>query len=148
MRSRTSISDSRMRIGEVAEHAGLRKSAIRYYEEIGLLPEPERVSGQRVYEPSILRRLALIDVSQRAGLSLDEIRELVDAGSAPVSDQLHALARRKLPDVEALIARAEAMRDWLETAQGCNCQTIDECGLFDLNVQEQRPTLELTVIRR
>jgi MerR family redox-sensitive transcriptional activator SoxR len=137
-----------MRIGEVAEHAGLRKSAIRYYEEIGLLPEPERVSGQRVYEPSILRRLALIDVSQRAGLSLDEIRELVDAGSAPVSDQLHALARRKLPDVEALIARAEAMRDWLETAQGCNCQTIDECGLFDLNVQEQRPTLELTVIRR
>ena len=70
-----------MRIGEVAEQAGLRKSAIRYYEEIGLLPEPERVSGQRVYGPSVLRRLALIDVSQRAGLSLDEIRELLDAGS-------------------------------------------------------------------
>jgi MerR family redox-sensitive transcriptional activator SoxR len=129
----------------VAERAGLRKSAIRYYEAIGLLPEPERVSGQRVYEPSILRRLAVIDVSQRAGLSLDEIRELVDAGSTPVSDQLQALAARKLPEVEALIARAEAMRDWLRTAQGCSCQTIDECGLFDPDGRESKPGIELTV---
>jgi len=115
----------------VAERAGLRKSAIRYYEEIGLLPEPGRVSGQRVYEPSVLRRLALIDVSQRAGLRLDEIRELLDAGSAPVSDRLQALARRKLPEVEALIRRAEAMRDWLRIAEGCGCESIEECGLFD-----------------
>jgi MerR family redox-sensitive transcriptional activator SoxR len=123
--------DEKLRIGEVAERAGVRKSAIRYYEQIGLLPEADRVSGQRVYDPSILRRLALIDVSQRAGLSLDEIRELIDAGSEPISEQLQALAVRKLPDVEALIERAEAMRDWLKTAEGCGCQTIDECGLFD-----------------
>ena len=58
-----SLSDDKLRIGEVAERAGLRKSAVRYYEEIGLLPEPDRVSGQRIYDPSILRRLALIDVS-------------------------------------------------------------------------------------
>ncbi len=126
-----SPSDGKLRIGEVAERAGLRKSAIRYYEEIGLLSKPERVSGQRVYDPSILRRLAVIDVSQRAGLSLDEIRELVDAGSAPVSERLQELAAKKLPEVEALIARAEAMRAWLETAQACGCETIDECGLFD-----------------
>ncbi len=143
-----SLSDDKLRIGQVAEQAGLRKSAIRYYEEIGLLPEPERVSGQRVYDPSILRRLALIDVSQRAGLSLDEIRELVDAGSAPVSEQLQEIAAKKLPEVEALIARAEAMRDWLKTAQGCGCETIDECGLFDLDDAATAPAPQLAVIRR
>ena len=142
-----SLSDDKLRIGQVAEQAGLRKSAIRYYEEIGLLPEPERVSGQRVYNPSILRRLALIDVSQRAGLSLDEIRELVDAGSAPVSEQLQEIAAKKLPEVEALIARAEAMRAWLKTAQGCGCETIDECGLFDQD-QPRDESFQLSVIRR
>ena len=56
-----------MRIGEVARRAGVRSSRIRYYESIGLLPEPERVSGQRVYDEGVLKRLAVIDVSQRAG---------------------------------------------------------------------------------
>jgi MerR family transcriptional regulator, redox-sensitive transcriptional activator SoxR len=130
----------------VAERAGLRKSAIRYNEEIGLLPEPERVSGQRVYDPSIFRRLTLIDVSQRAGLSLDDIRELIDAGSEPISDHLQAIATRKLPEVEALIERAQAMRDWLRTAEACSCQTIDECGLFDLD-REPSAGVELKVIR-
>ncbi len=144
-----SLSDDKLRIGAVAERAGLRKSAIRYYEQIGLLPEPERVSGQRVYDAGILRRLALIDVSQRAGLSLDEIRELVDAGSAPISEQLQQLASKKLPEVEALIVRAEAMRDWLKTAQGCGCETIDECSLFDLDgAPTPSPTPQPTVIRR
>ncbi|HEX6116708.1 MAG TPA: MerR family transcriptional regulator [Solirubrobacterales bacterium] len=132
-------------MGEVAQAAGLRKSAIRYYEEIGLLPEPERVSGRRTYERSILRRLSMIDVAQRAGLSLDEIRELLDAaGTEPISERLHELAQRKLPDVEALIARATAMRDWLMTAQGCDCQAIDECGLFDT---EQLATTQQPVVR-
>ena len=121
-----------MRIGEVAKAAGLRKSAIRYYEEIGLLPEPDRVSGQRVYDRSVLRRLSLIDVSQRAGLTLGEIRQLLDAGTEPISAQLQEIAARKLPEVEALIMRAQAMRDWLRAAEGCRCEAIDACGLFDL----------------
>ncbi|UJA21528.1 MerR family transcriptional regulator [Thermoleophilia bacterium SCSIO 60948] len=121
-----------MRIGEVAQRSGLRKSAIRYYESIGLLPNPNRVSGQRTYEPTVLRRLALIDVSQRAGLSLDEIRDLLDAGTAPISDRIQDIAARKMPEVEALIERAVAMREWLSAARGCECESIDECGLFDL----------------
>jgi MerR family redox-sensitive transcriptional activator SoxR len=58
----------------VAQQAGVNTSLIRYYERIGLLPPPERVSGQRRYDAAVLRRLAVIDVAQRAGLSLDEIR--------------------------------------------------------------------------
>jgi DNA-binding transcriptional MerR regulator len=112
-----------------------------------LLPAAERVSGRRVYDRSILRRLSLIDVSQRAGLTLEEIRELLDAGTAPISEQLQELAARKLPDVEALIARAEAMRDWLRAAEGCSCQAIDECGLFDAEeVRDAKPG-DLAVIR-
>ena len=122
---------TRLRIGQVAERANLRKSAIRYYEQIGMIPEPERVGGQRVYDPSVLRRLSMIAVSRRAGLSLDEIGELLDAGSEPISERLQELAARKLPDVEALIERAEAMRGWLRAAEGCSCQAIDDCCLFD-----------------
>lgn len=142
------MEEATLRIGEVAERAGLRKSAIRYYESIGLLSEPERISGQRRYEVGILRRLALIDVSQRAGLSLDEIRELLEAGSDPVSDQLQEIACRKLPEVEALIARAEAMRDWLKTAESCGCQTIDECGLFDVERSSSALPDAINVVKR
>ncbi len=120
-----------MRIGEVAERAGVRTSLIRYYERIGLLPAPERVSGQRRYDTSVLRRLAVIDVAQRAGLTLDEITELVQHGNDPMSDQLRELAERRLPEIDALIERAQRVRTWLHSATGCDCQTIDECALFD-----------------
>lgn len=120
-----------MRIGEIARQAGVRTSLIRYYERIGLLPAPARVSGQRRYDVSVLRRLAVIDVAQRAGLSLDEIAELVHAGNEPISDQLRELAQRKLPEIDALIDRAQRVREWLQTATGCGCQTIDDCALFD-----------------
>jgi MerR family redox-sensitive transcriptional activator SoxR len=109
----------------------VRKSLIRYYERIGLIPEAPRVSGQRRYGADVLRRLAVIDVAQRAGLSLDEIRDLLDLGTDPLSPRLRALAERRLPEIEALIARAEQVRAWLRTATSCECRTIEECGLFD-----------------
>jgi MerR family transcriptional regulator, redox-sensitive transcriptional activator SoxR len=120
-----------MRIGEVARRAGVRVSLIRYYEEIALLPQPARISGQRRYDESVLRRLAVIDVAQRAGLSLDEIRELIDHGNDPMSERLRGLAERRLPDIEALIERAQQVRTWLRTAADCGCEAIDECALFD-----------------
>ena len=120
-----------MRIGEVAQQAGVRTSLIRYYEDVGLLPEPERLSGQRRYDHTVLRRLAVIDVAQRAGMSLHEIRVLLQHGSEPMSGQLRELAARRLPEIEALIERAQCVRAWLETATGCECQSIDECALFD-----------------
>src|SRR4051812_16784040 len=94
----TSSQEPVLRIGEVAERAGVNTSLIRYYERIGLLPEPERVSGQRRYDETVLRRLTVIDVAQRAGLSLDEIRGLLDIGTDPVSERLQDLAHRKLPE--------------------------------------------------
>jgi MerR family redox-sensitive transcriptional activator SoxR len=120
-----------MRIGEVARRAGVRVSLIRYYEDIGLLPEPARLSGQRRYDETVLRRLSVIDVAQRAGLSLTEIRELVEHGNDPMNDRLRELAARRLPEIDALIERAQRVRTWLQTATGCECQAIDDCALFD-----------------
>ncbi len=120
-------------IGEVARRAGLKTSAIRYYESVGLLPEPERESGQRRYGEDTLRRLQVIDVAKRAGFSLDEARVLLATGDGgpPAHAQLRELAERKLPEVDELISRARAMRAWLVTASGCACETLDVCGLFD-----------------
>lgn len=120
-----------LRIGEVATRAGVNVSLVRYYDRIGLLPAAERVGGQRRYDESALRRLAVIDVAQRAGLSLGEIKELLEHGNDPLSDRLRDLAARRLPEIDALIDRAQRVRTWLETAAGCGCQSIDDCALFD-----------------
>jgi MerR family redox-sensitive transcriptional activator SoxR len=120
-------------IGQVADVAGVAASAIRYYERERLLPPPERVSGQRRYTDDTVRRLEVIAIAKRAGFSLGDIRLLLDTSDAgdPAHAQLRELAERKLPEVEALIARAEAMRRWLLAARRCSCSSLDLCGLFD-----------------
>jgi MerR family redox-sensitive transcriptional activator SoxR len=120
-------------IGEVARRAGFRPSAIRYYESIGLLPAPERVSGQRRYSPEILRTLSVIGTAQQARLSLDEIRELIapSGDKGAVSARLREIAQRKLPEVDALIERARVVRTWLGAAADCRCPTLEDCPLFD-----------------
>ena len=126
------MADATLSIGAVAEKAGVNVSAIRFYERENLLPEPERVSGQRRYTAATVQRLGIIDVAKQAGFSLDEVRVLltsIDQG-APAHEQLQALATRKLPEVDALIERAQTMRDWLTTASDCGCETLESCALF------------------
>ena len=127
------MAEDELHIGEVAKRSGLRPSAIRYYESIGLLPAPPRVSGQRRYPPETLRTLAVIGTAQRAGLELAEIRELLGSTgeAAEVSDHLREIAERKLPEVEALIERAGLVREWLRAAATCRCPSLEECPLFE-----------------
>jgi MerR family redox-sensitive transcriptional activator SoxR len=122
---------AQLTIGEVARQAGMRASRIRYYESVGVLPEPERVSGMRRYDPDVVRRLEIIDVAQRVGFTLDEIRELLSTEQGTAHQQLRRLAERKLPDIDQLIQRANAVRSWLEMTGACDCQTLDVCSLFD-----------------
>jgi MerR family redox-sensitive transcriptional activator SoxR len=124
--------EDKLTIGQVAARAGVRSSAIRYYESIGVLPDPERHAGQRRYTVDVLRRLAIIDTAQRAGFSLEEIGQLLaGAESSGAVESLRALAQAKLPAVSALIERAEAVKCWLEAASSCDCSTLDVCALFD-----------------
>jgi MerR family redox-sensitive transcriptional activator SoxR len=127
------VQEATLTIGEVARQAGLKTSAIRYYERVGVLPAPERVSGQRRYTSETVQRLHVIDVAKRAGFSLADAKLLLQStdGGAPAFAQLRELSLRKLPEVDALIQRAQAMREWLTIARGCDCETFDVCGLFE-----------------
>jgi DNA-binding transcriptional MerR regulator len=120
-------------IGAVARLTGKSPSAIRYYEQIGLLPEPARAGGRRRYDPATVRTLAVIETGQRAGLALDEIKVLLTAspGDPAAVERLREVASRKLPEVVALIERSELVRDWLELAARCECPDLGQCPLFD-----------------
>jgi MerR family transcriptional regulator, redox-sensitive transcriptional activator SoxR len=132
-------------IGELARRVGLNASAIRFYEREQLLPEPDREHGHRRYVEDAVRRLEVIDIAKRAGFTLEEIRLLLESSDAgdPAHERLAALAERKLPEVEGLIARAEAMRDWLEVARGCGCSSLDLCALFARRDPQAPATLNL-----
>ncbi|HEY6835359.1 MAG TPA: MerR family transcriptional regulator [Gaiellaceae bacterium] len=127
-------------IGEVARASGKAPSAIRYYEEIGLLPEPRRISGRRRYDPEIVRTLAVIETAQRAGLNLDEVRLLLQASptDGEATERLRDVAEQKLPELAGLIERAELVRSWLEDAARCLCPTLDDCPLFEPDRLPQR----------
>jgi MerR family transcriptional regulator, redox-sensitive transcriptional activator SoxR len=119
-------------VGELARQAGLRPSAIRYYETAGLLPAPPRVSGWRCYDANARTRLAVIEVAKLAGFTLAEIRILLRGFSPRTSPSArwHKLARQKLPEVENLIARAHAMKRLLEEGLNCGCLRLEDCALL------------------
>lgn len=111
-------------IGELARLTGRRASAIRYYEEIGLLPEPIRRSGQRRYDQRAVRKLAVIDTAQRAGLALDEIKALLQAApgdDAATVEHLRQVAERKLPQVAATTRRFQHLRRSPTTLRSWDC---------------------------
>ena len=126
------MSEAMLSIGEVAEKAGVSVSTIRYYERNGLLPQAERVSGQRRFVAGTVRRLMVIAVAKRAGFTLAEAKALlasIDEG-VPAHEQLRKLAARRLPEVEAEIERAQERRNWLVAADACACESLDDCALF------------------
>jgi len=122
-------SPTRLSIGEVAQRAGLRTSAVRYYERMGVLPPPRREGGRRVYDEAVLDRLAVVRFAQQAGYTLAEVRELVRAApDVPPAARWRHRAAAKRAEIDALIARANAMRDALDHAADCRCRTLEECG--------------------
>jgi len=128
-------------IGEVARQAGVRPSAIRFYESIGVLPSPGRVNGRRRYDAEVLSALTIIQVAQRAGFSMAEIKTLFTgfAPGTPASERWHALAGRKLEEVTAQIEQLQAMQKLLEKALQCGCVELDECAALCAGGDNLRP---------
>lgn len=130
-----------MSIGQVASRAGVRPSALRYYEGVGLLPPPERENGRRRYDGEVMRevldRLAVVRVAQQAGFTISEIRTLLDgfAEDTLPSERWRLLAEEKLPEVEALVKRALGMKDLLERGSRCECLRLEECALVSNEAQ-------------
>lgn len=112
-----------MSIGELARLAGVETSTIRYYEQCGILPLPERVNGRRVYEEKTLRQLALIKAVKAAGFTIAEIQALASAweneGRAP--KEWREFVQHKLAETETIIAQAEQTRRILLHALACGC---------------------------
>jgi MerR family redox-sensitive transcriptional activator SoxR len=117
-------------ISHVARETRLRPSTLRYYEQIGLLPEPPRVGGKRRYDQTALHRLTLVSRARQLGFSLKEIRQLLVGFPAGESAGARwtAVASRKLTEVTSLLDRLQAMQAELERIQHCACGTLDECG--------------------
>src|SRR6266566_3723039 len=118
-------------ISEVARKVGLRASAIRYYERIGLLPRATRMSGQRRYDTTALYRLAIIQRARQLGFTLTEIRHLF-FGFRDVtrpSERWRALSERKLAELDDLMDGIKAVRGVLKKLMTkCQCDTLDQCG--------------------
>ncbi|KHO26475.1 MerR family transcriptional regulator [Mycolicibacterium setense] len=113
-------------IGDVTQRSGVAQTALRYYEQVGLLPAPQRVAGQRRYQESVLMRLEVIRLCKTAGFSLTEIGLLLkdDTPGRPVAREL---AQTKLAEIdqqlEALV-RARAIIEW---GMRCTCPSIELC---------------------
>ena len=114
-------------IGEVSQISGLRPSALRYYEEAGLISPVARVSGRRHYEASVLTRLRVIACAQDAGFTIAEVRRLL-GGEKESPGGWRALAERKLREVDAVIEKAQATRRLLEDSLGCDCIALEDCA--------------------
>ena len=106
-----------MRIGEVAENLAINPKTIRYYESVGLLPEPRRTqSGYRDYEEDDFRRIRFIKTARRLDFSIDEIREILaftDRSQTPCG-HVRAVVRRKTEELDERIAEMIQLRDELE----------------------------------
>ena len=118
-------------ISEVARKIGLRPSAIRYYEQIGILPPVKRIRGQRRYDTIVLSRLAVIHRARQSGFTLPEIRELFfgfERGTAAAA-RWQKLSERKLAEIEASIDQLRAVQLGLsQLRDSCRCHSLEECG--------------------
>ena len=122
---------NRLTISEVAREVGLQPSAIRYYEQIGILMPAQRVSGQRRYDANAVYRLTVIQLARKAGFNLKEIRQLFVGfrNGTQASERWRKLSERKLAELDALMDQIKIMQQVLRSLEtNCHCDTIEECG--------------------
>jgi len=117
-----------MDISEVSKHTGIPASALRYYEEKGLIASLRDKGERRRYAPGVLDQLALIALGQAAGLTLDEIRTMLTPEGGPDVDRQLLLA--KAEEIDAQIKRLRAMSNGLRHAAACPAPSHAECPSF------------------
>jgi MerR family transcriptional regulator, redox-sensitive transcriptional activator SoxR len=119
-------------IGVVAERSNVAVSALRFYEDKGLIRSVRTPGGRRQFSRHVLRRVAFVQAAQQVGLSLDEIRTaLADLphDAAPTTEQWSELASAWRPRLDAEIRQLERLRDRLDDCIGCGCLSLETCSL-------------------
>ncbi len=124
----------RLTIGELAARSGLAASALRYYEELGLIRAERTTGRQRRYPRATLRRVAFIRAAQQVGLSLDETRAALaelPAERTPNATEWAAVARSWQRRIDAQIAELQALKGRLTGCIGCGCLSLTRCRLYN-----------------
>ena len=119
-------------VTEVARRSGFAASALRYYEEQGLIDAIRSAGGRRRYQRGVLRRLAFIRAAGNIGLSLAEIREELDRlprGRTPTKSDWHRISRHWRSRLDEQIAALERLRDGFDSCIGCGCLSLKHCAL-------------------
>ena len=123
-------------IGEIAERTGVATSALRFYEEHGLIRSERNRSGHRRYHADVMRRVSFIRTAQHVGLSLAEISEALASlpdERTPTAKDWDRLASSWRPRLDEQIALLTRMRDQLDECIGCGCLSLSSCGLWNPN---------------
>lgn len=124
--------EAELTIGALAERTGVPHSALRFYEDRGLIHAERSSGGQRRYPRDVIRRVSFIRIAQQVGLSLDEIREAMASlpdNRTPNTHDWEVLARSWRPRLDAQIALLERLRDRLTGCIGCGCLSLRACRL-------------------
>ena len=139
---------SALSIGKLAKAADVKVPTIRFYEQIGLLPAPDRTqSDRRTYEQPAVRRLAFVKHARQLGFGIDAIRTLLDLADHPerACGDANALAEEQLAAVEAKIAQLDALRTELKrmvsshcSGPAAECRVIEALGDHGLCAQDHR----------
>ena len=119
-------------IGEVAARSGMAPSALRYYEEQGLISSTRTSGGARRYARTVLRRLAFVRAAQNVGLSLEEITAALATlpeGRTPTAGDWARLSAGWRARLDEQIAALTQLRDGLSSCIGCGCLSLDRCAL-------------------
>lgn len=121
-------------IGDVAARTGLAVSAIRYYEEMGLVHPGRNAGGQRRFARADLRRLSFVMIAQEFGFTLPQIRAELDKlpkERAPSKKDWTRISMRFRAELNARITAMEALRDRLDGCIGCGCLSLASCKLYN-----------------
>jgi len=129
-KSRTICTEDEVTIGEVAARAALATSAIRYYERTGLLKQPQRKNGRRIYSEEVMHQLVIIEFAKETGFTLSETKLLLHGfpETTPASARWKKMAREKIRELEVALSKTKAMRDMLEAMTSCRCRKLDQCA--------------------
>jgi MerR family redox-sensitive transcriptional activator SoxR len=128
------VASGELTIGELARRSGVSRSALRFYEEQGLIRARRTDGNQRRYERAMLRRIAFIQAGKAAGIPLRRIHEALATlpeSRIPTRRDWERLSKRWREDLDARIATLEALRGRLSTCIGCGCLSIDKCELLN-----------------
>jgi len=123
-------------IGKVAARTGVAVSAIRFYEEAGLISAGRNKGGQRVFEAADIRRISFIIISQKLGFTLKEIKEQLDLlphSRTPTLKDWEKISQSFSIDIDARIAALLQLREKLTGCMGCGCLSLRKCALYNEN---------------